>query len=107
MFLIDAEDDGLGVPVRLPEVLGQVSGDGLGAGVDGDRPLEVLRAVVAVGNLPVELVLLPLVRSPPCSVECGEDAVNPVRGQETVLDAPLEGVGVERVAEVGLAIFDN
>ena len=47
VLLVNAEDDGLAVAVGLLQEVGQVAGDGLGAGFESDDPFKVLRAVVA------------------------------------------------------------
>ena len=60
VFLVDAEDDGLGEAVGLLEEIGEVPGDGLGAGLEGHQSLEVLGAVLAVGNLSAVAVDVPL-----------------------------------------------
>jgi len=85
-------------------VPGEVLGDGLGTGMQGDYPLEVFGAVFPVGNVALELVLLPPVGSPPGGVEGSEDAVDAVGGQEAVFDALLQRVGVKRFAEVGVGV---
>ncbi len=56
VFLIDAEDDGLGEAVGLLEEVGEVLGDGLGSGLQRDDPLEVLGVVIFVGDLPAVAV---------------------------------------------------
>ena len=47
VLLVHAEDDRLGEAVGLLQELGQVPGDGLGAGLQRDDPLEVLGPVLA------------------------------------------------------------
>ena len=63
VFLVDAEDDGLGEAVGLLQEVGQVAGDGLGAGPQGDDPLEVLGLVLLVGDLAAVAVELALRRA--------------------------------------------
>ena len=50
VFLVDAEDDGLGEAVGLLQEIGQVPGDRLGAGAQGNDPLEILGLVFVVGD---------------------------------------------------------
>ena len=52
VFLIHAEDDGLGKAVGLLEEVGEVPGDGLGAGPQGDDALEILGVIFLIGDLP-------------------------------------------------------
>ena len=60
VFLIDAEDDGLGEAVGLLEEIRQVPGDGLGARPQGNDPFEILGLVFLVGDfsaVAVQIVL--------------------------------------------------
>ena len=100
VLLVDAEDDGLGEAVGLLRKSGQVLGDGLGAGTQGDDPLEVLGVVFVVGDLAAVAVELALARPPAGGVHVGDDAVDAVGGEEAVVDALAQAVGVDRVAEV-------
>ena len=87
VLLVDAEDDGLGEAVGLLEELGQVPGDGLGAGAQGDDALEVLGLVFVVGDLAAVAVELALARPPAGGVAGRDDAVHAVGREEAVVDA--------------------
>lgn len=106
VLLIDAEDDGLGVAVGLLEEVAEVPGDCVRASLKryAARPLEVLGVVKGIWDLPAMGILLPLVRPPAGGVVGGQDAVDAIGSEEAVLDALLEAVGVERVAEVQVGI---
>ena len=60
MFLVDAEDDGLGEAVGLLEEVGQVPGDGLGAGRRATTRSKSLVLVLLVGDLAAVAVELAL-----------------------------------------------
>ena len=81
--------------VLLQEV-GQVAGDGMGAGAERDDFLEVLGLVLLIGNGSAVAVQLAGGRPPAGRVEAGDDAVNAVGGQEAVVDALSQAVGVDR-----------
>jgi hypothetical protein len=104
VFLVRAEDDGLGVPVGLRQEVGQVAGDCRVAVLKGDDLLEVLRVIQLVGDRLLVAVESPLVRPPPDRVERGDDPVYAVWGEEPVHDPLSEAVGVERVAEVEVGV---
>ncbi len=100
--LIDAEDDRLGEAVGLLEEAGQVAGDRLGAGAQGDDPLEVLGVVLLVGDGLTEAVELTPGGAPAGGVVGGDDAVDAVGGEEAVFDPLAQAVLVDRVAEVAV-----
>ena len=104
VLLVHAEDDGLGEAVGLLEELGQVPGDGLGAGPQGDDALEVLGLVFLVGDVAAVAVQLVLARPPAGGVPLGDDPVHAVGGEEAVLDALAQAVLVDRVAEVEVGV---
>ena len=104
VFLVHAEDDGLGEAVRLLEEVRQVPRDGLGACAERYHPLEVPGAILRVGDLPSVPVDLPLGGPPSGRVVVGDDAVDSVGGEEAVRDALSEAVLVERIAEVPVGI---
>src|SRR5574337_628268 len=64
LLLINAEDNGLGKPVVLLEVTGQMMGDGLGARLEGDNAFELLCPVHLIGNLTPVTIKLALARAP-------------------------------------------
>ena len=104
VFLVHAEDDRLGEAVGLLEERGQVLGDRLGAGLQRNDPLEVGRLVNLVGNLPAVAVDVALAGPPAGRVPLGDDPMHAVRGQEAVVDALPQAVGVDRVAEVAVGV---
>src|SRR5690606_30371732 len=75
-------------------------GDDLRPLLEDERAVEVPLVVDPVLDLPAVLVALPLLRPPADQVLVEVDADHLVRGQETVLDPLLEGVDVDRLAEV-------
>ena len=101
VFLIDAEDDGLLEAVAaLLQELGDLLGDELGAVVDDERAVEILLVVDAVLDLVAVAVESALLRPVAFDVEVDMDLDDLVRREEAVLDALLERVGVNRLAEV-------
>ena len=50
MFLVHTENNGLGKAVGFFQEIGKVPGDGLGAGAQGDAPLEISRGINFVGD---------------------------------------------------------
>ena len=104
VFLVHAEHDGLGEAVGPLEEVGDAAGDGFGAGAEGDDPLEILGLVLLVGDLPPVAVQLAPARSPAERVVGRDDAVDAVGGEEAVLDALAQGIGVDGVAEVGVSV---
>ena len=104
VLLVHAEDDRLGEAVGPLEEVGDAAGDGLGAGAEGDDPLEVLGLVLLVGDLPPVAVKFARVRSPAEGIVGGDDAVDAVGGEEAVLDTLAQGVDVDRLAEVGVGV---
>ena len=107
VFLVDAEDDGLGEAVGLFQEIGEVAGDGFGAGSERDDALEVGRLIFVVGNLAAVAVEVAFARAPAGGIPFGDDAVNAIGGEEAVVDALAQAVGVDRIAEVevGVAVF--
>ena len=95
-----AEDDGLGEAVGGLEKLGDLGGDELGALFEDQAPVEVRLVVLAVLDELAVLVRLALLRAPTFQVLVDADADDLVRGEEPVVDALLQRVGVDRVAEV-------
>ena len=104
VLLINAEDDGLGEAVGLFQEIGQVPGDGLGAGAQGDAALEVGGGVNLVRDFAAVAVEIVFAGAPAGGVPLGDDAVDAVGGEETVVDALLEAVGIDRVAEVEIGV---
>ena len=104
MFLIDAEDDGFGETVGLLQKLGQMPGDGLGTGAQGNDPFEILGLILVVRNDPAVAVQIVLAGTPAGGVPFGNDTMHPVGRQKAVIDALPEAVFVERVAEVQIGV---
>jgi hypothetical protein len=73
--------------VRLAEKAREVPGDGLGSGLESQDPLEVRRAIRAVGDLAAVAIQFALTRSPTGGVRRGYDAMDPVGRKEAVLDS--------------------
>ena len=95
-----AEDDGLGEAVGGLEKLGDLGGDEFGTLFEDQVPVEVRFVVLAVFDQLAVLVRLAFFRAPTFQVFVDADADHFVRGQETIGDALLERVGVDRIAEV-------
>ena len=104
MFLVHAEDDGLGESVGLVEEVGEVPGYGLGPSPERDDTLEVLGLVLVVGDRPAVAVQLILARSPAGGVPLGDHAVHAVGREEAVVDALPQAVLVNRVTEVEVGV---
>ena len=101
MLLVDAEDDGLLEAVAaFLEELGDLLGDQLGAVVDDEGAVEVLLVVDAVLDLVAVAVHLALLGAVALDVDVDVDLDHLVGREEAVLDALLERVGVDRLAEV-------
>src|SRR3990170_1274469 len=81
--------------------------DSLGAGAQRHHSLEVLRLVLIVEDRPAVAVQVGPARAPAGGVPLGDDAMHPIRREETILDALTEAVFVDRIAEVevGIAAF--
>jgi hypothetical protein len=108
VLLVHAEDDRLGEGVRLAEEFGQAAGDGVGAGLQRDDLLEVVRVVLLVGDLAAVAVEIALARAPAGRVPLGDDAVDAVRGEEAVVDALAPNVvGPLTGAAAALAAGDD
>ena len=101
MFFIHAKDDGLleAVAALLQEV-GDLLGDELGAVVDDERAVEVLRVVDAVFDFVAVAVRLAPLRPVAFDIDVDMDLDDLVRRKEAVLDALLERVGVNRLPEI-------
>ena len=95
VLLVHAKDDRLGEAVGLLQVVSEVLGDGL---VRASSEMTRSKSLVwysSSGIDPPVLVELPLSRPPACRVEACDDAVDAVGGEEAVVDALLEAVGVD------------
>src|SRR4029450_6705061 len=74
VFLVHAEDDGLGEAVRLAEEFGQMLRDRFGTSAEGHRALGVRRRVVIVGDEATVTIEFVLAWPPPSSVPFGYNA---------------------------------
>src|SRR5262249_47401737 len=104
MLLVDTEDHGLGEAVILLQVFGQMLGDRLGAGAQGDDALEVLGLIFVVRNCAAVAVEIVFPGPPAGRVPFRNDPVNTVWGEKPVLDPLPEAVFVDRRAEVLVGI---
>ena len=104
MFLIHTEDDGFAETVGLFEEVGEVAGDGLGSGLQGNNPFKVPGMIFVIRNGAAVTIQLAKFGPPTGGVHGGNDPVHPVRGQETVLDALAETVSVDGIAEILIGI---
>src|SRR5205807_500820 len=90
--------------VGAAQVFGQVPGHGLGPGTQRDDALEVAGVVFLVGNLPAEAVHVALAGPPAGGVPGRDYAVDAVRGEEAVVDALAQAVGVDRIPEIVVGV---
>ena len=104
VLLVDAEDDRLAVAVGARQVVGEVARHRLRAGAQRHHALEVGGRVLLVGDRVAVAVELALARAPAGGVPLGDNTVHTVRGEEAVVDALPQAVGVDRCAEVGVGI---
>ena len=104
MLLVDAEYDGLGEAVGALEEVGKVSGNRLGARTQRDDALEVLGLVFVVRHRAAKAVQFVLGRTPASGIHGGYDAMHAIRREKAILDALAQAVGVDRVAEVIVAV---
>ena len=95
-----AEHDGFLVRVGLFQEFGHLHGDHFGALLQNQLAVEILLVVDAVFDQLTVLVGLPLAWAPALQVAIQVDAHDFVGCQEAVFDALLQGVGVNRFAEV-------
>ena len=101
MLLIDAEDDGLLEAVAaFLEELGDLLRDQLGAVVEHEGAVEILRVVDAVLDLVAVAVELALLGPVALHVAVDMDLDDLVGREEAVADALLQRVGVNRLAEI-------
>ncbi len=107
VLLVGAEDDGLGEAVSCLEIVGEVVGHGLGAGLERDDALEVAGGVLPVGYLAAKVVELPGVGAVALYVHIDDDAAHLIGREEAVLNALFETVGIDGIAEilVGVAVI--
>ena len=97
---VDAEDDGFGKAVGLVEKFGYSLGDGLGAFVYDQVFIVVFEVVNAVFDAGAVLVLGVVLWAPAFEVDIEADAQDFVGREKTILDALLERIGIDGVAEV-------
>src|SRR5262245_51062164 len=79
-------------------------GDSLCAGAQGDTSFEIAGGINLVGNLPPVTVEVLLARAPARGVPLRHDAVDAIRCEETVINALLEAVLIDRVAEIQIGV---
>src|SRR5690606_984950 len=97
---IFAEDDGLGEAVGGLQELGDLGGDGGGALFEDEAAVVVEVVVFAVLDLVAVLVEFALLGTPAVEVFVEADADDFVGCEKPVLNALLERVGVDRIAEI-------
>ena len=97
MFLIDAEDYGLGKAVCLSQKLRQMLRHALGTYRQYNNPLKILGLIFIILYLTVVSVELALAGPPPCRVISRYNAMNAVRGKEAVFYALFQAVLIERI----------
>ena len=100
MVDIDAEDDGLRVPVGFLEELGHLLRDLFGALFDDELPVKILLLVDAVLDLQAVVVHRSCLRPETVNIDVKLRSNDLVGSQKTVLDALFETVGVNRLAEI-------
>ena len=100
MFLIHAEDDGLGKAVGFLEEVCQMPRNRQGTRAQGNHALEVFGLVFVVGNLAPIAVNFVFARSPARCVPLGDDTVDAVGRKKTVINALTQTVLVDRIAEI-------
>ena len=100
VFLIHAEDDGLGKAVGLLEEVGEMSGDGLGAGSQGDDPLKVFGRDIPHRESPGHSGPVPRHRGASRRHPGGDNPMHPVGGQKAVLNALPQAVSIDGIAKV-------
>ncbi|MDT4838060.1 hypothetical protein FQZ97_718060 [compost metagenome] len=101
MVDVVAKDDGLLVRIGGLEELGDLLCDQLGTRLDHQVAVHVLEVVDAVLDQLAVLVEHALGRPPALQIFVEVDAHYLVGGEEAILDALLEGVAVNRLAEIG------
>ena len=104
VLLIDAEHQGFGVAVSAFQQVGEMTRHCPRARTQRDDALEILGQVFLVGHFTAIAVQFILAGPPAGGIHRGDDAVNPVRRQESVLDALAQAVGIDRIAEVLVAV---
>ena len=101
MFLIDAKDDGfLETVVALLEKAGDFPGDKLGAVVNNEGAVKILGVIDTVLDLIAFPVGVAPLRPIALDIEIDMDFDDLVGSQESVLDALLERVSVNRLPEI-------
>lgn len=90
-----AEDDGLPIGVRAEEVVDELGGHESGALVEHQHPIHVALVVHAVFDELAQVVDHAGRRPPPLQVPVEIDADDLVGGEEPILDALLQAVGVD------------
>ena len=75
-----------------------------GTGAQGNDALEVFGLIFVVGDLAPKAVNFVLARPPSCGVPLGDDTVDPVGREKTVIDALTQTVLVDRIAEIQIGV---
>jgi hypothetical protein len=73
VLLVHAENDALGEAVGLFQEIGQVAGNGLRAGAQGDAPLKVAGGIDLVGDRPAVAVEVIFAGAPAGGIPLGDD----------------------------------
>ena len=100
MVDVVAKDDGLGHRIGFLQVVGQRLGNQLGALIDDQGSVKILLVIDAIRDLVALLIELPLGRPPALQIHIHINPHHLVGGQKAILDALLERIAVDRLAEV-------
>src|SRR5438309_10736102 len=100
MFLVYTEQDGFRPRVRVLQEFCEMSCNDFVANLHGNHPLEVRSTIELVGDLPLVPIYFSSRWSPAFRVNRGENAMDPIWGEETVIDALPETVSINWVSEI-------
>ena len=104
MFLIDAKYDCLGEAVSLFQKVRDVARDRLASSFQCHGALEIRCLILIVRDLATVAIQLSLARPPSCRIPLGDNAMNSVGREESVLDSLPQAIGINRIAEVPVSI---
>src|SRR5438445_7392888 len=104
MLLIDAEDNGFIESAVGLQKIGEVTRNCFGTRQERDFALKILGGVFGIWNLAAQAVSLASVWPPAHGVRAGDDAMDTVGREETIVDALPQAIRVERIAEVDVGI---